>query len=50
MARGGINKQEIARMMRGIQNEFDKHPIRVPVRVDAPASPPGIWAELEPIR
>ena len=29
-------------MMRGIQNEFDKHPIRVPVRVDAPASPPGI--------
>lgn len=31
-----INKQGIARMMRDIQREFDKHPISVPVQADAP--------------
>jgi hypothetical protein len=36
MARSGINKQAIARMMRDIQREFDKHPIRVPLEADAP--------------
>lgn len=36
MAPSGINKQVIARMMRDIQREFDKHPIRVPLEADAP--------------
>ncbi len=29
-----IDKNAIARMMRGIQQEFDKHPIKVPVQAD----------------
>lgn len=29
-----INRQAIARMMRDVQREFDKHPIRVPVEAD----------------
>ena len=37
MARSGINKQAIARMMRDIQREFDKHPIRVPLEAEAPS-------------
>jgi hypothetical protein len=37
MANVSINRQEIARMMRDIQREFDKHPIRVPVQADPPA-------------
>jgi hypothetical protein len=40
MARDGINRQAIAKMMRDIQREFDKHPIRVPVETDGPALPP----------
>jgi hypothetical protein len=35
----GINEQEIARMMRDIQEEFNKHPIRVPVQADLPELP-----------
>ncbi|MFF4987378.1 hypothetical protein ACFY19_09320 [Streptosporangium saharense] len=31
-----INKQGIAKMMRDIQKEFDKHPIKVPINVDEP--------------
>jgi hypothetical protein len=34
MAKSGINRQEIARMARNIQREFDKYPIRVPVEAD----------------
>jgi hypothetical protein len=34
MAKSGINRQEIARMARDIQREFDKHPIRVPVEAN----------------
>lgn len=34
-----INRQEIERLTREIQQEFDKHPIRVPVRADSPALP-----------
>lgn len=34
-----INKQGIARMMRDIQREFDKHPISVPIRTDDPELP-----------
>ncbi len=37
MARDGINRQAIAKMMRDMQREFDKHPIRVPVEADGPA-------------
>lgn len=36
VARASINKQAIARMMRDMQREFDKHPIRVPVQADSP--------------
>lgn len=36
-----INKRGIAKMMRGIQAEFDKHPITVPVNVDEPDLPTG---------
>jgi hypothetical protein len=32
-----INKPEIARMMREIQREFNKHPVRVPVETDPEA-------------
>jgi hypothetical protein len=39
MARASINKQEIARMMREIQREFDQHSIRVPVQADSDISP-----------
>ncbi len=39
MAGSSINKREIARLMQGIQKEFDKHPIRVPVSAD-PSIPP----------
>lgn len=31
-----INKQGIARMMRDIQKEFDKHPIKVPININGP--------------
>ena len=31
-----INKQGIARMMREIQREFDKHPVSVPIQADNP--------------
>lgn len=31
-----INKQGIARMMREIQREFDKHPVSVPIQADSP--------------
>jgi DNA-binding PadR family transcriptional regulator len=36
VARSGINKQAIAKMVNDIQQEFDKHPIRVPLEGDAP--------------
>ncbi len=39
MASVSINHQEIVRMMREIQREFDKHPIRVPVHADPPHPP-----------
>lgn len=39
MARDGINKRAIAKMMRDIQVEFDKHPIRVAVEADSPVVP-----------
>jgi hypothetical protein len=39
MARVTINKREIERMMRDIQREFDKHPIRVPVQTDVRSLP-----------
>lgn len=41
MPRDGIDRQAIAKMMRNIQREFDKHPIRVPVETDGPALPTG---------
>jgi hypothetical protein len=41
MAEVSINKQEIARMTREIQREFDKYPIRVPVQADSPVPPGG---------
>jgi hypothetical protein len=44
MADVTINKREIARMMSDIQREFDKHPIRVPVRTDTPSLPAGATA------
>lgn len=45
MARSGINKQAIARMMRDIQREFDKNPIRVPLEAEAPSIlPPSVAA------
>lgn len=31
----GVNKQGIDRLMRDIQREFDKHPIRVPIQADS---------------
>jgi hypothetical protein len=34
MADVSINQQEVARMMRAIQAEFDKHPIRIPITGD----------------
>jgi hypothetical protein len=34
--RVSINKQGIANMMRDIQREFDKHPIKVPVQAETP--------------
>jgi hypothetical protein len=36
-----INKQAIAKMMRDIQREFDKHPIRVPIETDGSKLPTG---------
>jgi hypothetical protein len=39
MTRSGIDKQAIAKMMRGIQREFDRHPIRIPLEVDGPTLP-----------
>jgi hypothetical protein len=44
MARVSINKREIARMMRDIQREFDKHPIRVDVKTDGPVIRGGVPA------
>jgi hypothetical protein len=41
MPRDGINRQAIAKMMKNIQREFDKYPIRVPVETDGPALPTG---------
>jgi hypothetical protein len=38
LTRVTINKREIARMMRDIQREFDKHPIRVPIESDPRAA------------
>ena len=32
MPQGGIDKHAIAKMMKDIQREFDKHPIRVPLQ------------------
>lgn len=37
MARSGIDKRAIAKMMRDIQREFDRHPIRVPLETDGPS-------------
>lgn len=39
MGNVSINRANIATMMQEIQREFDKHPIRVPVRADHEASP-----------
>jgi hypothetical protein len=36
MPQGGIDKRAIARMMKDIQREFDKHPIKVPLRTERP--------------
>lgn len=44
MARSGIDRQAIARMMREMQREFDKHPIRVPLETNGPAVRPRIAA------
>jgi hypothetical protein len=41
MQRSGIDKRAVAKMMQGIQREFDKHPIRVPVEVEDPELPVG---------
>jgi hypothetical protein len=41
MARSGINKQEIARMMREIEREFNKYTIKVPVEVEQLKLPKG---------
>lgn len=41
MARSRIDRQAIARMMREMQREFDKHPIHVPLETDGPAVRPG---------
>ena len=37
-----INKREIARMMREIQREYDKHPIRLTTVANAPTGLPGV--------
>lgn len=34
LAKVTINRREIARMMRDMQKEFDKHPIQVPIQAD----------------
>lgn len=34
-----INKRGIAKMMRDMQKEFDKHPIKVPLKVEEPDTP-----------
>jgi hypothetical protein len=39
MADVSINRQEVARMMREIQREFDKHPVRVAVQADPSVTP-----------
>ena len=41
MQRSGVDKRAVAKMMQGIQREFDKHPIRVPVEVEDPELPVG---------
>jgi hypothetical protein len=41
MPRSGIDRRAVAKMMKDIQREFDKHPIRVPVEVDDPKIPSG---------
>ncbi|WP_378015311.1 hypothetical protein [Actinoplanes siamensis] len=39
LAKVTINKREIARMMRDMQKEFNKHPIRVPIEADPQLQP-----------
>lgn len=36
MPQGGIDKHAIAKMMKDIQREFNKHPIRVPLQTQGP--------------
>jgi len=36
MPQGGIDKRAIARLMKNMQREFDKHPIRVPLETEEP--------------
>lgn len=38
VGRVSVDRDGVARMMREIQQEFDKHPIRVPVQTDGPAT------------
>ncbi len=41
-----INKQEIAKMAHGIQREFDKHPIKVPIQAhtsDVPGAATAVY-------
>ena len=41
MPRSGINKQAIAKMMREMQREFDRHPIRLPLETEGPVARDG---------
>lgn len=41
LAKVTINKRGIARMMRDVQKEFDKHPIQVPIQADPQINPGG---------
>ncbi len=47
MPQSGIDKRAIAKMMKDIQREFDKHPIRVPLQTKGPRfqrSGPGFYS------
>ncbi len=48
MAKVTINKQGIARMMREMQREFDKHPIQVTTVADAPTGLRGVEGTTGP--
>ncbi len=38
-----VNKRGIAKMMRDVQKEFDKHPIRIPIETNVPRVNGSAW-------